>query len=313
MIRWGTVTTSNAPLPEIERFAAWHLEAGAHRIYLYLDHEKTDGFETLSHHPKLRVIHTDEAWWAKRKGRPDKHQQRQSANARHANNRKAEVDWLAHIDTDEFILPAREGLPNVAEQLAALPQDCQCARIRPIEALAPGDANTPQESLFKALPADRQLRQSIARACFPQYGAYLAGGFLSHTLGKLFFRPRKGLQIRIHNVFENGVENPGHCELPGLELGHFHASSWEMFTHSLRYRLARGSYRAELKSAIRQPGALNLHDVLNMIEETDGLPGLRAFFNETCVADQPLCARLEAHGILRRHVMALETLRATYF
>ena len=34
MIRWGTVTTTNAPLPEILDFAAWHLELGAHRVHL---------------------------------------------------------------------------------------------------------------------------------------------------------------------------------------------------------------------------------------------------------------------------------------
>ena len=73
----------------------------------------------------------------RRNGRPAKHQARQGSNARHANNRHAnkdrpEVDWLAHIDTDEFLLPAQP----VAETLAALPSECLCARVRPVEALA---------------------------------------------------------------------------------------------------------------------------------------------------------------------------------
>ena len=84
MIRWGTVTTTNAALPEILDFAAWHLELGAHRLYLYLDDDNPEAQAVLSAHPKIRVFRTDEAWWTKRNGRPVKHQVRQGANARHA-------------------------------------------------------------------------------------------------------------------------------------------------------------------------------------------------------------------------------------
>ncbi len=291
-------------------FAAWHLELGAHRVYLYLDDDAPRTFAVLKAHPKIRVVQTDDAWWAKRNGRPDKHQARQTANARHANNRKPEVDWLAHIDIDEFLLPTSP----VSEQLSALPADALCARIRPVEALAPGSGTAPGETAFKAFHLDQGARQRAARVCFPTWGPQLSGGFLSHVAGKLFFRAgTKGLQVRIHNVILNGIQNPGQVPLTGIELGHFHAHSWEHFLASFRFRLSRGSYRADLKPQVRQADAVNLHALFRGIEAAGGETALRAFFDEVCVADRALCDRLEAEGLLRRRTMNLGQLRARHF
>lgn len=310
MTRWGTVTTVKAPLGAILDFAAWHLELGAHRVYLYLDEDAPQSFAALKAHPKIRVVQTDAAWWAKRNGRPDKHQARQAANARHANNRKPEVDWLCHIDVDEFLLTDRP----VAEQLAALNPSALCARVRPVEALAPGSGTREGETAFKAFHLDQTARQAAARDCFPTWGPHLSGGFLSHVAGKMFFRAgTKGLQIRIHNVLLDGEQNPGQAVLPGIELGHFHAASWDHFLSAYRFRLARGSYRSELKPQVRGDDAINLHDLFRSIESTGGEPALRAFFEEVCTADAALCTRLDRHGLLRRRVMNLPALRNCHF
>lgn len=314
MTRWGTVTTTNATLPEILDFAAWHLELGAHRLYLYLDDAMPEAEERLAAHPKIRVFRTDDAWWAKRNGRPKKHQVRQGANARHANNRKPEVDWLAHIDTDEFLLPTQvdAGAASVAETLAALPESCLCARVRPVEALAP--LADDDETAFKAFPLDQTQRQQAAEACFPTWGAQLSGGFLSHVAGKLFFRPgTKGLQIRIHNVELDGVTNPGQVALTGLELGHFHAADWDHFLRLYRFRLAQGSYRAELKPQARSQGAVNLHTLFEMIEDAGGEDALRLFYDEVCTARPALLDQLSQRGLLRRRRMDLPALRRRHF
>lgn len=310
MSRWGTVTTVKAPVTTILNFAAWHLELGAHRLYIYLDEHAPRTLEILKAHPKIRALHTDAAYWAKRKGRPDKHQARQGINARHANNRRAEVDWLAHIDVDEFLLPDRP----VADQLADLPDDALCARVRPVEALAPGAGTAEAETAFKAFHLDQQARQQASEACFPTWGRHLSGGFLSHVAGKLFFRAgTSGLQIRIHNVILDGIQNPGQRELTGIELGHFHADSWDHFIAAYRFRLDRGSYRAELKPQVRRGDAVNLHDLFRRIEAAGGEPALRAFFNEVCTASPGLCQRLDAHGLLRRRRMDLHALRTKHF
>lgn len=310
MTLWGTVTTVKAPLEAILNFAAWHLEMGAHRLYIYLDEDAPRTLEILKAHPKIRAIHTGSAYWAKRNGRPYKHQARQGINARHAGNRRAEVDWLAHIDVDEFLLSDRP----VADQLSELPEDALCARIRPVEALAPGTGTAEGETAFKAFHLDQQARQRAAEACFPTWGRHLSGGFLSHVAGKLFFRAgTEGLQIRIHNVILNGTQNPGQVDLPGIELGHFHADSWDHFIAAYRFRLDRGSYRAELKPQVRRGDAVNLHDLFRSIEAEGGEPALRAFFGQVCTASPGLCQRLDTHGLLRRRRMDLDTLRTRHF
>ncbi len=309
-VKWGVISTITAPLVAILNFAAWHFELGAHRIYIYLDDDVPETLAALKSPPKIKVMHTDAVYWDKRKGRPDKHQVRQSLNARHANNRRVEVDWLTHIDVDEFLLPSGD----VAAPLAALSEQALCARVRPIEALAPGDAVEPGETVFKAFHLNQKQRQAASLACFPNWGPYLSGGFLSHVAGKLFFRTgQKGLQIKIHNVILNGVQNPGQVELDEIELGHFHADSWQHFIQSYRFRLSQGSYRSELKPQVRTDGAMNLHDLFRAIESDGGEDALKAFFHEVCVADIDLCLRLKANGLLRRHEMDLQTLRHKHF
>ncbi len=308
--RWGVVSTIKAPLTAILNFASWHFELGAHRLYLYLDDDVPETLAALKSHPKIKVLHTDDAYWTKRKGRPQKHQVRQSLNARHANNRRVEVDWLAHIDVDEFLFPTTK----IGNLLGALPAQAKCARIRPIEALAHGDAVEPGETAFKAFHLDQQKRQAASEACFPNWGPYLSGGFLSHVAGKLFFRTGlKGLQIKIHNIALDGVQNPGQVEIPDIELGHFHADSWQHFIQAYRFRLSQGSYRSELKPQVRKDGAPNLHDLFQAIESDGGEEALKAFFHEVCVADIDLCLRLKANGLLRRHQLDYKTLRKTHF
>ncbi|AWI85315.1 hypothetical protein CEW88_16390 [Alloyangia pacifica] len=308
MIRWGTVTTTNAPLARILDFAAWHLEQGAQRLYIYLDDADPAAAAALSAHPKVRVVTTDAAWWAKRGKRPETHQVRQTRNARHANNRKPELDWLAHVDVDEFLLPARP----LAEQLADLPRDCLCARVRPVEALAAAPVQA--ETQFKAFPLDQAARQRAAEACFPTWGRHLSGGFLSHVAGKLFFRPgTEGLDIRIHNVRLGDQLNPGEHPLPDTELGHFHAADWAHFLSAYRFRMARGSYRAELKPQARGEGAVSLNTLFAMIEKEGGEAALRSFYNEVCTATPELIKRLSDHGLLRRRHMNLPALRASHF
>jgi hypothetical protein len=139
---WGVVSTIKAPARDILSFAAYHLELGAHRVIVYLDDENPAAFKVLKAHPKCRVIECDDAYWKRRKGRPEKHQARQTANATRCYRRGPGVDWLAHIDLDEFLWPQSP----LTAQLAMLDDTVISARIRPVEALAPDPAAPPKPS-----------------------------------------------------------------------------------------------------------------------------------------------------------------------
>jgi hypothetical protein len=311
-LRWGIVSTIKAPLRQIADFAAYHLELGAHRLLIYLDDDNQAAFDALSPHPKLRVIKADVANWRGPR-RPLKHQVRQSANARHGYRRKAEgLDWLAHIDVDEFLWPHSA----LSAQLHALPADCTCARIRPIEALSSEGTDVPDgTTCFKAMTNNRALRHRQTEAIYPTYGAQLNGGFLSHVAGKLFIRTGlPDLNVKIHNIVQNDVQNPGQQELTGVELCHMHATSFAHWMQSFRYRHEKGAYRADLApTRARDAGGLTLHELFAFILDQDGEDGLRRFYDETCRATPDLCARLDAHGLLRCYALDLDAKRAKHF
>ncbi|WP_306005956.1 glycosyltransferase family 2 protein [Aquicoccus porphyridii] len=312
-LRWGIVSTIKAPLREIVDFAAHHLDLGAHRLIIYLDDDNPAAFEALKQHPKIRVFKADADHW-RSPNRPAKHQARQTANARHAYTRKAaDIDWIAHIDVDEFLWPHKP----LEDQLQALPADCLCARIRPIEALSSDgiDDIPAAHTCFKAMTNDRTTRQRQTEAIFPTYGGFLNGGFLSHVAGKLFFRTGiEGLTMKIHNIHLGEEQNPGQVELDQTELCHMHAQSWHDFITSYRYRLERGSYRPDLApNRARDTGGMSMHELFTFIENTEGEPGLRAFYDETCRATPALRARLDAHGLLRCYDLGLDAKRARHF
>lgn len=303
--RWGIVATIKAPVDDILRFAAHHLDLGAHRLFIYLDDDNRAAFDALKRHPKCRPQLTGPEYWRKLGfRRRAKHQSRQFENARHAYGRATgQVDWLAHIDVDEFIWPDRP----LAAQLAGLPDDCLCARLRPAEALA-GDGPA---QYFKTLTLDRAQRAAQGRALWPEYAGALNGGFLSHVAGKMIYRTGiEGLRVQIHNVFVHDAMNPGEVTLTGSHLLHCHAETWGAFRAALPYRLQHGSYRAELKPA--QPGGETLHQLFSRLQD-QGDAALRRFHDSVCAADPPLLAALRAEGLLLQADLALEAKRRKHF
>lgn len=307
MTRWGLTATILAPARDILRFAAYHLEQGAHRLYLFLDAPNPEAYDILKAHPKVRIQTCDDAHWARLNvQRPRKHQVRQCVNATHAYHRRQEVDWLIHMDVDEFLVPQQP----VARLLAQFPADAQSVRVRPIEILADGDGTA-----FKAFIPPGTWRADITNALYPTYGPYLKAGFLSHTAGKVFVR--KGLpdvQIRIHNAFRDGQKLSGEYELPDIDLAHCHSKSWDDWRGSYAYRIEKGSYRADLKPAIpRDKGGLNKHEMFREIERAEGDAGLRAFFDEVMQDTPDLRARLEERGLLRIVDLDLDAACARHF
>lgn len=302
MTTWGLVATIKADTNDILRFAAYHLDRGAHRVYIYLDADNPTAFAALKAHPKIRVNLCDDKFWKTAGGRPKKHQVRQTHNATRAYRRRAEVDWLIHMDVDEFLWPDT----NVADILVNLPNDVHCARVRPIESIAGED------SLFKGYIPSGPDRVQIVRKIYPTFGDFIKGGFLSHVAGKLFVRTGKeNVTFKIHNMFWNKEMNAGQTELSTLALCHCHSKSWEDWLAAYRYRLEKGSYRAEL--APSTSAGVTLHDLFRQIEADDGEAGLRAFYDEVCADSEKLRTALQANGLLRHCDLNLDQKTRKHF
>lgn len=303
---WGLSATVLASARDTLAFTAYHLQAGAHRIYLYLDAPCPEAIPHLQGHPKVRVTICDAEHWQKvNNGRPAKHQNRQTLNATHAYHRRVEVEWLIHMDVDEFLVSDQP----ITAHLAGLDAGTPTLRVRPMEQLS-GDG-----SVFKAFVPPNGQRDAIVKTLYPTFGGQIKGGFLSHLAGKVFTRTGlENVTVKIHNAFQDGVELKGADMLPGLDLAHCHAKSWEDWHAAYRYRLEKGAYRAELgPNKPRDKGGLSLHDVFAGIEARDGTPGLRAFFDEVCADTSALRARLDAKGLLRRVNLDLNATLSTHF
>lgn len=312
---WGVVATIKAPARDILNFAAHHLDLGARRVHVYLDAPNEQAEAALRAHPKCRVILCDDDYWRRRtrNGRPENHQPRQSINATHCLNKRPQVDWLAHIDVDEFLWSASP----LAAQLARLSPDTISARVRPIEALAPEPYKKDAEPYrcYKSCALSQAERRAQTNAIYPTYGPYLNGGFLSHVAGKVFVRTGlPDISLRIHNAFKNKILCDDVEELHELKLCHLHAATWDQWLAAYRYRLSHGSYRAELKPAPHSDGyTLNMHEFFQMLEAEGGEMALRKFFTEVCTATPDLCHRLADHRHLHSLNLDLDTKRTLHF
>lgn len=294
MTSWGIVATAKAPIGKLWAFAAWHLSQGAARIWLCFDEPDDPAFAQLDH-PRITRIRCDAAHWQALGGRPDRHQNRQSKNAAMV-YRRAGVDWLAHIDVDEFLWPDR----RIAEMLEGLMPDQILCRAEPFEAMH--DPRLPDD-IYTATAFRGALKPRHAALRVPVLGRFagvLPEAMLSHANGKSFFRTGvPGLQPRLHGAFRDGQRLDGPAFQPGLALLHFHAQDRGAWESALPFRLTRGAYQYH-------PA---LQDFLSAAS-----PGeIAAFYDETQCLTSQKSELLRSEGRLIQARLALREKVATLF
>ena len=239
---YALVATVKAPAEQLLAFLTWHFDQGAAHISLYFDDPDDPGYEAcrrLAGPEELSLIRCDATHWARLKGRPDRHQNRQSKNAAQA-YRACRVAWLGHIDCDEFLLAT----PSAGEILGSLPADQILCRAEPFEAMHdPGLADDIYTA--RAFRGALKARHAALRSqVMGGYASYLPEAMLSHSVGKAFFRCGiPGLSPRLHGAFMAGERLPGPPFQPGLQLLHFHAQDREAWLRALPFRLTRGAYQ----------------------------------------------------------------------
>ena len=289
MLRWGVVATVKATPAETMAFAAHHLAVGAHRVWLHFDDPADPAADLMEGKKGVRVIRCDAAYWQRLCGaRPDTHQERQTRNATRL-FRRAPVDWVAHLDVDEFLLAQTD----VTALLAALPAPQPIARVEPFEALF--EPGLPDD-IYTARHFRGALRgpdgASQARKLYGDIGPLLRDGMLSHSVGKAFFRTaEQGMVVHIHGARQGGARVPGGGFVPGLGLLHFHAENPERWLGRLAYRLDKGAYQF-------QP---DLQAHLRTLDDT----GRAQFYQTVQVARPELISGLDTLGQVRRADLGL--------
>lgn len=293
-LRWGIVSTVKAPLRKIAEFIAFHLDLGAHRIRIHLDVPDLAIADRLAH-PRVRFTQCDDRYW---QGKPNRarttHQRRQMFNAART-YRMSKLDWLIHIDVDEFVLSPRP----LANLLAEVEPDASHIELPPVEMM--DGSEDPQH--FK-----RPASKTVLRTIYPLFGEHVPGGFIGTRSPKIAARTKMpNVRLGIHALHYSGQPVSATASLPGVELGHAHAPDFKTFKQHLTYRLSKGSYHD-------RDGKMNRRGHLFRALMNDPEPdALREFHTELCAPTQERIALLKEHGLLRMETLNLGAKVERYF
>lgn len=233
-------------------FAAHHARLGASEIHIYLDRPNTALAAALSKHPALRITQCDDAFWRAHGGRAQLQTKRQDVIANLAYD-KAGVDWLAHIDADEFI-SARA----LKSELAAMPASIPCIRL-PVRERAWGAGAEPSDIFdgFFRVPVPGKL--GLDRHFLKHLGRFTQRGVTGHTRGKTFARRGAGLRLSIHSPYD--AEDIPFLESQSMRLLHFDGlTPFHWLLKRLRYaslphadeKLHADNYRWNQIAALRE-------------------------------------------------------------
>lgn len=312
---WAVVATIKAPTKDILTFAAHYLHLGAVELYLFLDFPDPMAEEHLRAHSNICVTNTGPDYWIKKGRRPHSVERRQIENIKTAIDmaRSSGVQWLGHFDADEFLhVPEHAKIKN---RLARIDDDVMCARALPVEYLIPDTPDYDGPDQFKRLATPFTRRRQISIRVYPEFGAKISGGFLSHQVGKSFFRIVPELMApRIHFCDYPTHEDTKTRTLAHIDLAHYHTAEWDKFYKQYQDRRASGSYRPALSGGKTfNTERQSLNDILEHLEKTDGIDGIKRLHQELCVATPDLIERLEEYDLYRLYDFQFDTIRARYF
>lgn len=279
---------------------AWHRAAGATALHLYLDDPADPVAEAAARIPGVRVTRCDPGFWASLPPgrRPGLITVRQGLCATHAYGQGG-VDWLLHLDADEFLLPTAPLEPALAANA-----DLDGALVVPVRerVLTRPDPASLFEGLFRRPLRGAERNHPLLAPIRDMAPA----GMIGHTLGKSLSRTGRGLSLRPHFPRGAGGEEVPTRPLAAAVLLHFDGLTP---LHWLAKMLARlpaeggaapasylGPHRqaqlAALTECRRDPARLRaLHDRLRVI--ADPAPHLAAGLIEDHAFDPlPACRAL---------------------
>ena len=312
--RWGIVATVKANRRELGNFLAHHLDLGASEIHIFLDNDNPRLLDTFNTTDRVYLHKTLDGFWDNIKGyRPKKHQTRQAWAANWLYHQNPDLDWLTHIDVDEFLYSETE----ISTVLKQLPNSVKIAQAYASEALAREGKSKldPKLTYAKAHNTIRPKDSTLFDALYPTYWRYLRGGFLSHKEGKYFVRlGHQDFKLDLHSISCNNTWLKKDHTLEEFDLIHFHTPSRARWKQRFNYRLERGSYRPEIpdRGSIDHL-SLSHHDFFKGLVAEGGEQALDHFFTEVCTTRPDLIDGLEQHGLLKTYALALDEKRHRHF
>lgn len=281
-ISWGVATTLNEDLDQAVCFTAHHLDLGADAVALYADNPHIVPHE-LAHHPRVHLVVCDDTVISA--------EQRKNMSTRNMRKvfyfnkarRNLSLDWLAMLDTDEYLIPN----DPIKDILSQVPADAAFMKIPVVEQFA--DSPT----LFRPPASTYEMDPNLRADLFPLFGNYLPDLILGQPDPRLFVRARLS-NIRVANfIVKHNKRIATNAFFPeNMVVAHCHADSFNSFINALPRRIDQGYSR-------HKEGAISINSALEATDKQYKKPELQRFFNEIAVARPEVVKALAAHNVLR--------------
>lgn len=288
-ITWGVVATINEDLDKAVAFAAHHIHLGAEKVMLF--GEDLNALpKDITEHPKIDVIpvNRDVITAEQRAHLPGR-------NARKAfyfnrARRKLSLDWLAMLDTDEYLCPERP----IRRILARVPEDAAFLSLPVVEKFAGS------ENAFRPPASNWKLPKEEKQRLFPNYQSFVPNLMLGPADPRLFVRA-KIPNIRVGNYvikYERRAATNGYTP-EDIVVAHDHTDSLKAFLKCMPRRLNQGYARRSL-------GQIDLRSTLDSIDMKEESSELEQFFDEIASARPDVLEALEGSGDLKRIDLKLD-------
>lgn len=190
---WGIVMTVREPAQLVLANVHFHLSQGASEIHVFLDEPEDPVGEILDGVIGCFVYRCDAAHWTKvnRGRRPPRQTRRQSVNATSVYT-KSNLDWLIHLDADEFVYQKRP----LAEELAYAPRAPGFVALQVRERAY---LDKSQSELFDgAFRVPFEGRDAMQVPLYGEMAPFLTKGVSGHSAGKSCVPVGRDLRMSIH-------------------------------------------------------------------------------------------------------------------
>lgn len=289
-IEWGVVATANEDHTRTMGFVAYHLGLGADAVWLFFEDDE-DIPADLERHPQVTLIDGRTILDPETVARAKRERNARKAYYFNWARRKSSFDWLAMLDTDEFII-SEQPLPDI---LARTPTEDAFLHLPVYEYFAESDG------LYRPPASANGLKPGAIGQLYPVFGPYAADLVLGQSEPRLMLRARVP-DIRTGNFvvkYKGRAATNAHLSAE-IWIAHRHCEDFSDFQKHLHRRINQGYAR-------RNASGGTIRSILEAMNEGDKRAELRNFYTEIAVAREEVIAALKAAGSLRHCNLDLAT------
>lgn len=295
--KWSTVSFVKETPEIIQRFVAYHLNAGADRMVLFFDDPKDSCINMVAHLERVTAIPCDDAFWRSIGGKSGmRHGRRQNSSTLHGYQMIPD-GWVINFDADEIFYTS-SGSP--AHFLQQFPEDTHAVRLTSVEQIY---LETNPEELTFRLSIDKHTSREV----YGDAASHLArnSGFVGHAEGKSIIRAgQKDIRLRQHWTIDAGKNRLPETIFKGgseAALLHMNAHSYADWRSKLEFRLGTASL----------PGRFREH--LQVCYDNDDEAALKAAYHSVQFLDRAQEAALMDIDKILQPQLNLENVIAKYF